>query len=657
MIKKLGAILLVAALALSMGVVPAVAAVEPPALASCVTLWAGQNMDVGNVCVWNDGTNLYVQYTLSQDAIDEGWEITETHLYAGKNAPPTSAPGQFPYDDDDASVVSATEILYIIPLEDVDSYSMRTNRAGRPTGVMIADDDPGAVEPWDDVFIAAHAVISDAAKGQASGVIYGTRISDGARGLYEIDVVNSTVELLREITTADVGTASRYTNALAFDPASRALYFTAPRAVNVSPSPLWSYDIGTEELVGVCDLEGSVVAASFYDGAFYYIAELTNDLMKIEVNGGCSPEAVLENFGGEPTDFTFGDFAISSTGMLYGSTRVSPQMFFSLDLETWDYHVFQNADALDLQLAYGSNGKLYGVNHANGRFYEIDVETGMQTQLALNARGFSDLACGELFVPTIETAWGQGERIDANANWSMHFTYEVQFTSDWIEGMVLWLDAGVGVTSSSGVSLWEDQSGLGNDATQAVEANRPTLVAEGLSERPVVTFDGSSQWMELPSTAINTALNSADGFTIFLLMRGERIGTNEAFISSIDSTANLMLFRYGTFLPDFRVRIGGTDYDLDFATDVRDGDGHILVVEWDVPGNSRRLYVDGDVDAESTGSVQATITLANPVNIGRDARGVYYFGGDIAEILIYDRALADAEREAVEDYLMAKYGL
>jgi hypothetical protein len=36
---------------------------------------------------------------------------------------------------------------------------------------------------------------------------------------------------------------------------------------------------------------------------------------------------------------------------------------------------------------------------------------------------------------------------------------------------------------------------------------------------------------------------------------------------------------------------------------------------------------------------------------------VWYLDGDIAEILIYNSALSDADRSAVEAYLMSKWGI
>ena len=71
-------------------------------------LYAGQDMLVGEVLVWDDGENLCVKYQLNDEAIAEGWLLTETHLAVATSLddiPQTKKgnpiPGQFPYGDDD----------------------------------------------------------------------------------------------------------------------------------------------------------------------------------------------------------------------------------------------------------------------------------------------------------------------------------------------------------------------------------------------------------------------------------------------------------------------------------------------------------------------------------------------------------------------------
>ncbi|PLW79751.1 hypothetical protein C0585_05975 [Candidatus Woesearchaeota archaeon] len=114
--------------------------------ASAVVLYAGQTIDAGNIEVNNDGENLYVEYITSGD-----WELMETHLYVGKTNPDTltTAPGKFPYSG---------ESSYVIPLDEIDSYEMETNKKGKITGNILALEDFG-VEEEDIIYIAAHATV------------------------------------------------------------------------------------------------------------------------------------------------------------------------------------------------------------------------------------------------------------------------------------------------------------------------------------------------------------------------------------------------------------------------------------------------------------------------------------------------------------------
>jgi hypothetical protein len=114
------------------------------------TLIAGQNIDVGTVSVWNDGTILYVEYITTG-----GWKMSETHLYVGKTNPEllTSAPGQFPYSEEhDPAVIAYT---YTIPMVDIDSYSL--SKKGKK---WVADNSTG-IDEGDLIYIAAHAEASD----------------------------------------------------------------------------------------------------------------------------------------------------------------------------------------------------------------------------------------------------------------------------------------------------------------------------------------------------------------------------------------------------------------------------------------------------------------------------------------------------------------
>ena len=98
-------------------------------------LWAGQNIDVGTVSVWNDAENLYVKYETTDD-----WYLTETHLHVATalgDIPQTKTgnpiPGHFDY-----------------PMEYDPPVQENTN--------VINLEDCG-FEVGDELYIAAHAVV------------------------------------------------------------------------------------------------------------------------------------------------------------------------------------------------------------------------------------------------------------------------------------------------------------------------------------------------------------------------------------------------------------------------------------------------------------------------------------------------------------------
>lgn len=77
---------------------------------SCVTLVAGQHIDVGTVCATIVGDNLRFTYTTTG-----GWLLRETHLWVGTSAPTENIPpGSCPYKDEFATPIDT--FSYDVPL-------------------------------------------------------------------------------------------------------------------------------------------------------------------------------------------------------------------------------------------------------------------------------------------------------------------------------------------------------------------------------------------------------------------------------------------------------------------------------------------------------------------------------------------------------------
>jgi len=117
--------------------------------ANGVTLWAGQDINVGNLTVVVDGTDLVVTY----DITGSGWELLETHLYVGYTNPElylNSAPGQFPYSEEHDPAVLTVTYTYTIPISMIDSYKLKGGKK------WVVDDVAG---PDGLIYIAAHAEV------------------------------------------------------------------------------------------------------------------------------------------------------------------------------------------------------------------------------------------------------------------------------------------------------------------------------------------------------------------------------------------------------------------------------------------------------------------------------------------------------------------
>ncbi|GAB6879944.1 hypothetical protein JCM17823_22180 [Halorubrum gandharaense] len=89
-----------------------------------------------------------------------------------------------------------------------------------------------------------------------------------------------------------------------------------------------------------------------------------------------------------------------------------------------------------------------------------------------------------------------------------------------------------------------------------------------------------------------------------------------------------------TFVIEGEVNEGGNDSDLEMTT-----------------------YLDGDMADEGDLTMNGTGLGDFTIGLGADQDGNEGFEGDIAELLVYEVAKADADREDVESYLADKWGL
>jgi concanavalin A-like lectin/glucanase superfamily protein len=229
------------------------------------------------------------------------------------------------------------------------------------------------------------------------------------------------------------------------------------------------------------------------------------------------------------------------------------------------------------------------------------------------------------------------------------------FSPDDLAGLEAWYkaDAITGLADADPVATWIDSSGNGRDATQATEANKPTYQTAELNGLPIVRFDGTDDFLR------NTAFyDFADEYTVF---------TVAAFASVADTTQALLEVTTGSVNTGFSVLFDANgdkwivqDSTGGVAVSIAGGNDGIFRQRTGIVRGSAsesQFYRNGTSIGTAT-YTSPNANLIDVIDIGRLA-GLesWSFNGDIAEIIMYSRALSDTERQQVEDYLMDKYAL
>ncbi|MDD5522885.1 MAG: DUF2341 domain-containing protein [Kiritimatiellae bacterium] len=232
------------------------------------------------------------------------------------------------------------------------------------------------------------------------------------------------------------------------------------------------------------------------------------------------------------------------------------------------------------------------------------------------------------------------------------------------DGLALWLkaDAGVITNNNGNVVTWLDQSGLKNDAW-ALAGNGPLYVTNALNGLPILSFNGMMNYLRNTNWA--PGFNLSGEMTYFFVSKQmtTNIGSAAGYFSQRASTGNDWDNNAALDI-EYRVPNAGTNGlryyrnnnpSLDIVT-------NSMVFKIDVirvNTNGARTYINGD--AKLTSAVSFASAL-NPIEYAIGARlspsGVGSYGKtDFAEIILYRKALTDAQMNEVGYYLKTKYNL
>jgi hypothetical protein len=222
-------------------------------------------------------------------------------------------------------------------------------------------------------------------------------------------------------------------------------------------------------------------------------------------------------------------------------------------------------------------------------------------------------------------------------------------------GLQGWYRANGNVTvdGSNLVSQWDDASNSARNATQGTSTLQPVLVPGALNGQPVIRFDGTDDILPLPDATLPTGNSS---YTVFCVVKAGVLDANHhGFLSGgTQNNGEFNGFRFegspatntilntwwgNDLLSDENEVLANTPYCVDFTYD--SSSGRVI----------RKFGSSVATNASTTRNGTAENNL-----IGKTCCSEFW-DGDIAEIIIYSRALTSAERTSIEGYLSAKYNI
>lgn len=232
------------------------------------------------------------------------------------------------------------------------------------------------------------------------------------------------------------------------------------------------------------------------------------------------------------------------------------------------------------------------------------------------------------------------------------------------DNLVVWLEPTMKnafkITKSDGdeVSEWMNRINRHMNSLQTITDSKPTYVSNGIGKVPSVRFDGTNDFLEFESSSIS-ALNPAE-FTIFVVCSvagGEETYRSPLGSRSTSDTTGYMFYAASTNVWSFWYGLGSGWQQLAKSELLALNSPTILMGMQD--GTTMNFYVNNVAGTTSANTFARNSTFRTRIgDISGGGAGVTYpWNGDVSEIIIFNSALNDVEKDEVYDYLSKKYNI
>lgn len=202
------------------------------------------------------------------------------------------------------------------------------------------------------------------------------------------------------------------------------------------------------------------------------------------------------------------------------------------------------------------------------------------------------------------------------------------------------------------ISVWNDinpNSEYANNATQSTDANRPIYIANRFNDAiPGIFFDGNDFLNYNGAKLVNS------GYSVFIVekrMAGNDLATMIGGATTAPNSNLILAYRSNTIITQAHYA-----NDIDIAVPGYSSPITRIHSFFYNRSYGKKYWLNGGINPDGANASQTSGLVAyDNAWIGRYIG--YFFYGDIAEIIFYNRSLKTEERVAVEDYLSKKYNV
>lgn len=224
------------------------------------------------------------------------------------------------------------------------------------------------------------------------------------------------------------------------------------------------------------------------------------------------------------------------------------------------------------------------------------------------------------------------------------------FTPLSISSLRLWLDSDILEASyfnGDPINQWFDSSGYNNHFDQATGFKQPTKELGTANNKGVARFDGIDD--TLAKVSALSGFGFITGVTLAVVAKVTLITNYGMAVVLKEGLTEMRQYEVSGlpewFIPNGTTSIQGPNNIESFWV--------LLMGDYASDDGSLEMWING---ASAGSTFDAGTLAAGPSWLG--SRGeAYFWNGEIAEVIAYDAPLSVSDRQAVEAYLTAKFGL